>query len=86
MIMLKPYVLSLVVGILIGLLYAVLDVSSPAPPVIALLGLLGMQIGEHIIPVCQRLIKRERIALSWFRHEYPPRAIDTPPASGDKNT
>lgn len=84
--MLKSYILSLVAGILIGLLYAVMDVSSPAPPIIALLGLLGMQIGEHLIPVCKRLIKRERMHISWFCHEYPPRTIDKPPASGDKTS
>jgi XapX domain-containing protein len=41
------YLISLAVGILVGLLYHVLGVRSPAPPLVALLGLLGMVIGEH---------------------------------------
>jgi len=36
----KIYVLSLSVGLLVGVIYGVLNVRSPAPPVIALVGLL----------------------------------------------
>jgi XapX domain-containing protein len=43
----KPYLVSLAVGILAGSIYALLRVRSPAPPVIALVGLLGMLIGEQ---------------------------------------
>ena len=43
----KPYLVSLAVGILVGGIYALLRVRSPAPPVIALVGLLGMLIGEQ---------------------------------------
>lgn len=52
--MLKTYSVSLSVGILAGLVYAVLDVNSPAPPIIALVGLLGMQVGEHAIPLIKK--------------------------------
>ncbi len=52
----KPYLLSLAVGLLAGLLYAVLKVKSPAPPAIALVGLLGMLIGEQAIGYGQRLL------------------------------
>ncbi|WP_186395958.1 DUF1427 family protein [Stappia sp. TSB10GB4] len=43
---LQPYVFSLVVGLGIGVLYGLVSVRSPAPPIIALLGLLGMLAGE----------------------------------------
>ncbi len=43
----KPYLISLAIGILVGALYAVLRERSPAPPVTALVGLLGMLIGEQ---------------------------------------
>jgi XapX domain-containing protein len=46
----KAYLLSLGAGLLVGLLYSVLDVKSPAPPTVALIGLLGMVGGEHLIP------------------------------------
>ncbi len=44
----KPMLISLVVGLFVGLLYGLIRVKSPAPPIIALLGLLGMVIGEQI--------------------------------------
>ncbi|MFD1802221.1 DUF1427 family protein [Mixta tenebrionis] len=40
--------ISLAAGIVIGLLYALLKVRSPAPPAIALIGLLGMLSGEKL--------------------------------------
>lgn len=45
------YIISLGVGFGVGLLYWALKVQSPAPPLIALTGLLGMVLGEHAIPV-----------------------------------
>lgn len=42
----QPYALSLLVGFGVGGLYAGLAVKSPAPPIVALLGLLGMVAGE----------------------------------------
>lgn len=43
----KPYLVSLAIGTLVGSIYALLRVRSPAPPVIALVGLLGMLVGEQ---------------------------------------
>jgi len=43
----KPYLISLAVGLVVGLLYSLLGVRSPAPPAVALIGLLGMLIGEQ---------------------------------------
>lgn len=45
----KPYAISLAVGLLVGGIYAFLNTRSPAPPVIALLGLLGMLLGESLV-------------------------------------
>ena len=39
--------ISLAAGVLIGLMYAALKVRSPAPPALALIGLLGMLAGEQ---------------------------------------
>ena len=52
----KMYVLSLGAGLLIGLIYSLLQVRSPAPPLIALAGLLGILLGEQIIPVGKQLL------------------------------
>jgi len=43
----KPFFLSFVVGCAVGLFYAALRVKSPVPPLVALLGLLGMVLGEE---------------------------------------
>jgi XapX domain-containing protein len=45
----KPYLLSLAAGLLVGAIYALLNVRSPAPPGVALLGLLGILIGEQAV-------------------------------------
>ncbi|GAA0787384.1 DUF1427 family protein [Roseibium denhamense] len=45
----QPYVLSLAAGIGIGVIYGLIAVRSPAPPIIALLGLLGMLAGEAAV-------------------------------------
>jgi XapX domain-containing protein len=45
------YVISLGVGFGIGLVYWLLKVQSPAPPLVALAGLLGMVLGEHAVPI-----------------------------------
>jgi XapX domain-containing protein len=41
-----PYLISLAVGLGVGVIYGLLAVKSPAPPVIALMGLLGILAGE----------------------------------------
>ena len=40
--------LSFVVGLGVGVLYGLIRVKSPAPPIVALLGLLGMVLGEQL--------------------------------------
>jgi len=44
-----PYLLSLGVGVGVGVIYGLVSVRSPAPPIIALLGLLGMLAGEAAV-------------------------------------
>lgn len=46
----KLYLFSLGAGILVGIVYSLLHVRSPAPPLVALVGLLGILIGEQAIP------------------------------------
>ena len=43
----KALLISFVVGLLVGVVYGVIRVKSPAPPIVALLGLLGMVLGEQ---------------------------------------
>jgi XapX domain-containing protein len=44
----RVLVVSFAVGLLVGALYGVIRVKSPAPPIVALLGLLGMVLGEQL--------------------------------------
>ncbi len=57
----KPYIISIAVGLLVGVIYSALGVRSPAPPGIALLGLLGMLLGEQAIPVAKRIISGREV-------------------------
>jgi XapX domain-containing protein len=44
----KVLFISFVVGLAVGILYGLIRVKSPAPPIVALLGLLGMVLGEQL--------------------------------------
>jgi XapX domain-containing protein len=50
------YLISLGAGLLVGAIYGLLGVRSPAPPVVALVGLLGILIGEQAVPAAKHLI------------------------------
>jgi XapX domain-containing protein len=52
----KIYLASLGAGLLVGIVYSLLHVRSPAPPLIALIGLLGILVGEQILPVGKQLL------------------------------
>ena len=45
----KAMLISFAVGLMVGVAYALLRVKSPAPPLVALAGLLGMVWGEQLI-------------------------------------
>ncbi|AXV82828.1 XapX domain-containing protein [Ralstonia solanacearum] len=74
----KPYLISLSAGVLVGIIYALLHVRSPAPPASALVGLLGMLIGEQIVPTAQRLLAGEPLTMAWFRHACVPKITGAP--------
>lgn len=69
----KVYLLSLGAGALVGILYALIHVRSPAPPAVALLGLLGMLIGEQLVPLAKRALSDEPLTIGWFQQECTPK-------------
>ena len=90
----KLYLMALAVGILVGVIYGLLNVRSPAPPVVALIGLLGMLLGEQVVPLAKRMIAREAVSTTWVKEQCGehvfgqlpgPRAhdVDTSPGSSD---
>jgi XapX domain-containing protein len=48
------YAVSLLMGLAVGVVYALVQVRSPAPPLIALVGLLGMVLGEQGVDMSKR--------------------------------
>lgn len=44
-----PYLQTLLTGVLVGVLYAALRVKAPAPPLVALFGLLGLVAGQSVL-------------------------------------
>ena len=62
------YLLSLLMGLAVGVAYGLIRVRSPAPPLIALVGLLGIVLGEqaavmakhHFAPPVQTSIQQAR--------------------------
>jgi len=61
----KMYLLSLGAGLLVGVIYSLVNVRSPAPPVVALVGLLGILLGEQILPVGRQMIAGTALAAAW---------------------
>lgn len=53
----KSYLISLAVGLIVGVIYGLLRVKSPAPPTIALVGLFGMLAGEQLIMLVRDMLR-----------------------------
>jgi XapX domain-containing protein len=75
------YIVSLAVGLLVGLIYGFLNVRSPAPPVIALVGLLGILLGEQIPPLLRQLRQTEAKQVSWIEDHVKPHCFGQLPSA-----
>jgi XapX domain-containing protein len=67
----KIYLLSLAAGLLVGVIYSLINVRSPAPPVVALVGLLGILVGEQVIPFAKTVLAKEPAAVGWLNQIKP---------------
>jgi XapX domain-containing protein len=68
----RMYLLSLSAGVLVGVVYSLLNVRSPAPPIVALVGLLGILAGEQMVPVLRHMLAGWPLTLGWFtEHRLP---------------
>jgi XapX domain-containing protein len=78
----KTYLVSLALGLLVGVIYAVFQVRSPAPPVIALVGLLGILLGEQIPPLVRQMARPEAASTStsWLHHQVKPHVFGQLPS------
>jgi XapX domain-containing protein len=79
----KLYLISLAAGLLVGVVYSVLGVRSPAPPLIALVGLAGILVGEQIVPTLLQVWKG-RDAVAFMRDHCAPHVLGSMPANCDK--
>jgi len=61
----RVYLLSLGAGLLVGIVYSLLNVRSPAPPVVALVGLLGILVGEQIVPMAKHMVVGSHLTAAW---------------------
>ena len=68
----KFYIVSLAVGLLVGIIYGCLNVRSPAPPVIALVGLLGILLGEQIPSLVKQAWDKESSKQAWLNDQVKP--------------
>jgi len=79
----KTYLVTLAIGLLVGVIYALFNVRSPAPPVIALVGLLGILAGEQIPPLIKQLWRAEAPRVSWLHHQVKPHMFGELPRCAD---
>ena len=79
----KPYLLALGAGLLVGVVYGLINVRSPAPPVVALVGLFGILLGEQAVPLAKRLIGGHAITTSWLQQKCGDHVFGTLPTGAD---
>jgi XapX domain-containing protein len=53
------------VGLLVGVIYSLIAVRSPAPPLVALVGLLGILLGEQIVTVGKQVLAGSALPAAW---------------------
>lgn len=84
----KIYLISLGAGLLVGVIYGLLNVRSPAPPLIALIGLFGILIGEQLVPVARHVLAGSGPHVAWHRAGPSARLFGAPsgPATTGKTS
>jgi XapX domain-containing protein len=70
----RSYVLSFAAGLLVGCIYSVIKVRSPAPPLIALVGLLGIVLGEQGVPLIKQLFVKDSVPINQVNDPVDPHA------------
>jgi XapX domain-containing protein len=82
----RMYFVAFAAGALVGVIYGLIDVRSPAPPVVALVGLLGILAGEQVVPFAKRLIARDPIDIRWVKAECAPHVFGELPTKAAAGT
>jgi XapX domain-containing protein len=61
----RPYLASVILGVAVGVVYGLVKVRSPAPPAIALLGL----VGEQAVTLIRSHVFKDSVQLSAAPHQ-----------------
>jgi XapX domain-containing protein len=77
----RMYVAALAAGVLVGIFYGTIGVRSPAPPVVALVGLFGILVGEQVVPLAKRLMAGHRVDVSWVKSDCVPHVFGELPTN-----
>jgi XapX domain-containing protein len=80
----RMYIAALAAGVVVGVIYSLLGVRSPAPPVVALVGLFGILLGEQALPALKRVVARERISVEWIKSDCAPHVFGRLPTRPEK--
>jgi XapX domain-containing protein len=75
----KVYLLSLGAGLFVGVIYSFLNVRSPAPPLVALVGLFGILIGEQIVPLAKQVMAGTGLGAAWRQEKCAPHIFGSLP-------
>ena len=82
----KVLFISFVVGLGVGIMYGLIRVKSPAPPIVALLGLLGMVLGEQFgVWIHTKKLDVSRAASVCLVGERYDRQLYNPPSLKTRN-
>jgi XapX domain-containing protein len=57
----KEFLIAALAGLVVGVGYSLFKIKAPAPPYVALVGLLGMLIGEQIRPLIRDVVSRTTV-------------------------
>jgi XapX domain-containing protein len=68
----RMYAVALAAGVLVGIFYGCIGVRSPAPPMVALVGLFGILLGEQVVPLTKQLLAGHRVDMRWVRSDCVP--------------
>jgi XapX domain-containing protein len=82
----RMYVVALFAGVVVGIFYGCIGVRSPAPPVVALVGLVGILLGEQVVPLSKRLMAGHHVDMTWGKSNFVPHVFGQLPTSPSLTT
>jgi XapX domain-containing protein len=77
----RMYGVALIAGVVVGIFYGCIGVRSPAPPVVALIGLFGILLGEQVVPLTRHWLAGRRIDVTWLRSDCVPHVFGELPTN-----